>query len=458
MSGFGRRFAGRPSDLGVRVAALGALALIACSGPPPPPPTLPPTATPVVLVVTATPEPTVAPTAIPPTPTANPTGEPTRPPASAPTAISLEDAVSLIRGYAVIVGTERGPAGSGISLGGGNVLTAHHVIENASRVLVGFASRREEPVQVIKIDARRDLALLRSTFTDEPAAPMGDSRALRSGESVLAVGYPLASVIGAQDATLTRGVFSGRWQAPWGVWHAQTDAPINPGNSGGPLADSQGRLIGVLTFKVRETVGLNYAVASDEVRAFLDAPAPAPPVATSVPATRAPAATTPPTSAPAKPTIPPPPTAVPPPAPPAPTAPPPPPPTLVASLGLQIRSPANGARVPERIVAEGVQVNRTPAGVHVWLLVISDVPGSRRYPCPREIVARPDGSWSCELQLGGTPGVGHQMRVGIVDDALHAALVQYIAQNPGRPLFPDSPPGTLPRGFVEEARVSVIRQ
>ncbi len=49
----------------------------------------------------------------------------------------------------------------------------------------------------------------------------------------------------------------------------QTDTPVNPGNSGGPLTDNQGQFIGVVTFGVRQAGGLNFAVASDEVEAFL---------------------------------------------------------------------------------------------------------------------------------------------------------------------------------------------
>ena len=107
---------------------------------------------------------------------------------------------------------------------------------------------------------------------------------------------------------------------------------------------------------------------------------------------------------------------------------------------------------------QGPQARPTPPGSHVWLFVIARVEGSRWYPCPREIVARPDGTWSCELYLGGSPGVRHEIRVGVVDDAVHAFLARYVAANPNQLLYPDQPAGSLPRGFAEEAGVSVIRQ
>jgi hypothetical protein len=59
------------------------------------------------------------------------------------------------------------------------------------------------------------------------------------------------------------------WQSPQGVWHVQTDTPVNPGKSGGPLADGDGQVIGVVRMQVRQSEGLNFVVARDEVAAFL---------------------------------------------------------------------------------------------------------------------------------------------------------------------------------------------
>jgi hypothetical protein len=64
---------------------------------------------------------------------------------------------------------------------------------------------------------------------------------------------------------------------------------VNPGNSGGPLADTQGRVVGAVTWGLRDATGINYAVASDEIAAFLNGsggqtPAPPPSVGTGTPA------------------------------------------------------------------------------------------------------------------------------------------------------------------------------
>jgi trypsin-like peptidase len=203
--------------------------------------------------------------------------EPTATPQATPAPMPQEDAIALVKQYTVLVVTDQG-FGSGISLGGGQVLTAYHVIENAARVQVRFATGRQEPVRVVGGDSRRDLALLRSSFTEEPTAPMGDAAALRQGAVLLAVGYPRPTAIGIEEVTVTRGIVSARRQSPEGVWLVQTDTSFNPGNSGGPLADGQGRVVGVVTSGVRGAVGLNFAVASDEVKAFLAGPM-QPPVA-----------------------------------------------------------------------------------------------------------------------------------------------------------------------------------
>lgn len=241
-----------------------------------------PTVTPT-LAPTQAPEPTVAPTPVP------PTAAPTLAPATAvpsPTSLSLEQAVAHVKEYTVLVGTNVG-AGSGISLGSGKVITNFHVVEGANQVQVRFADNRQEPVQILRVDTRRDLALLQSGFRDTPVAAFRDPRGLQQAESLIAVGYPKPFDIGVQEPTVTRGIYSARRQVN-GVWYVQTDTTLNHGNSGGPLADTQGQTVGVVRFGVPDATGLNFAIAGDEVAAFLQesASAPAQPVPTASTATK----------------------------------------------------------------------------------------------------------------------------------------------------------------------------
>jgi S1-C subfamily serine protease len=187
-----------------------------------------------------------------------------------PTPLLARDAVALIKQFTVRIRTNLG-SGSGISLGNGRVLTNYHVVRAATRISASFAEGWEGPVQLIRFDARRDLALLGSGPPRAPTATFAEAGALQLADNLLAVGYPRSDIIGAQEATVTRGILSARRQIN-GVWYVQTDAAVNPGNSGGPLADSQGNVIGVVTWGVRDAVGLNHAVASDEVESFLSSP------------------------------------------------------------------------------------------------------------------------------------------------------------------------------------------
>ena len=229
------------------------------------------TPTPIVAAPTAVPPTAIAAAAtLAPTPLAATPGA-----LASPTPRTIEDAVTAVKAYTVLVWNDEG-SGSGISLGDGKVLTANHVVEGSGQLKVRFADGRQDPARAVRTDPRRDLALVQSSFRDTPIAPLRDARSLHALESLIAVGYPRADVIGVQDTTPTRGSYSGRWQSPQGVWHVQTDTPVNPGNSGGPLADADGQVIGVVRMQVRQSEGLNFAVASDEVTAFLADQEPSP--------------------------------------------------------------------------------------------------------------------------------------------------------------------------------------
>jgi S1-C subfamily serine protease len=88
--------------------------------------------------------------------------------------LALEDAIALVKRYTAFVWTDQG-SGSGMSLGGVRVLTNYHLVQGATTVNVRFADGRQEPVRVMRTDARRDLALLESSFTDIPGAALREA-------------------------------------------------------------------------------------------------------------------------------------------------------------------------------------------------------------------------------------------------------------------------------------------
>lgn len=125
----------------------------------------------------------------------------------------------------------------------GYVLTNHHVIERADKVVVRLNDRRELEAKVIGSDKRSDVALLKVDAKDLPALKIGSSSRLDVGEWVLAIGSPFGF-----DSTVTAGIVSAKERALPGdsyVPFIQTDVAINPGNSGGPLFNLDGEVVGI---------------------------------------------------------------------------------------------------------------------------------------------------------------------------------------------------------------------
>lgn len=150
----------------------------------------------------------------------------------------------------------------------GLVLTNHHVIEGADDVSVTLADGRTLEAQFEGSDPDTDVALMRIPAKDLTGIPLADSRSLKVGDFVVAIGNPFGL-----GQTVTSGIVSavGRSNLP-GVGFQnfiQTDASINPGNSGGALVDLSGRLVGINTasFNLQGSmagnIGLGFAIPTN---------------------------------------------------------------------------------------------------------------------------------------------------------------------------------------------------
>jgi serine protease Do len=145
--------------------------------------------------------------------------------------------------------------------GSGIVVTNAHVVDGrrGQWPIVELADGRSFEARLAARDAERDLALLALERTDQPieTATLGDSRTLRVGEIVVAVGHPLG-VTGAMSFGVVHAVRDDGW--------VRGDIRLAPGNSGGPLATLDGAIIGLNSMVVR---GLGVAIAVHRVQAFV---------------------------------------------------------------------------------------------------------------------------------------------------------------------------------------------
>lgn len=148
----------------------------------------------------------------------------------------------------------------------GHILTNHHVVADAYELEVTLADGSKWPAKLVGSDPDNDLAIIKINAPKEKlkVIPMGDSRNLKIGQKVLAIGNPFGL-----ERTLTTGVISSlgrtiRSEDGYLIEDViQTDAATNPGNSGGPLLNSEGEIIGINSAIISPSggsVGIGFAI------------------------------------------------------------------------------------------------------------------------------------------------------------------------------------------------------
>jgi len=141
----------------------------------------------------------------------------------------------------------------------GFIVTNNHVVEDADQIKVRLSNDEEYDAEIVGRDPNTDLALIKIKGAKNlTPLPMGDSKSLRVGTWVVAIGSPFGL-----EQTVTAGIVSAKGRiigsGPYDDF-IQTDASINPGNSGGPLINLAGEVVGINTAIVASGQGIGFAI------------------------------------------------------------------------------------------------------------------------------------------------------------------------------------------------------
>lgn len=143
-------------------------------------------------------------------------------------------------------------SGSGFYIGSeGYIITNQHVVGDAKYVKVRMQGGFSVPGQVVRRDAVRDVALIK-TDVEPPVSMYVRLAVAKVGDEVYAIGSPFGAAL---NNTVTRGVFSGVRKGDEQVY-IQSDVAVNPGNSGGPLVDADGGVIAITVRKKSDAAGI----------------------------------------------------------------------------------------------------------------------------------------------------------------------------------------------------------
>ena len=194
----------------------------------------------------------------------------------------LYDAVVVVEAYTDL---KQISSGSGfvykIEKDDAYILTNNHVIAESEDIRVTFPNGETHKVEILGKELYSDIAVLKIDAKHvNMVAEIGKSEDLRLGDTVFAVGAPLAS---KYSGTVTRGIVSGKDRmvevnfsntstSDYIMKVIQTDAAINSGNSGGPLANANGEVIGITNMKLVSSgvEGIGFAIPIEDALAVVE--------------------------------------------------------------------------------------------------------------------------------------------------------------------------------------------
>jgi Do/DeqQ family serine protease len=154
----------------------------------------------------------------------------------------------------------------------GHILTNHHVISNATEIIITLKDQRQLKAKLVGSDSETDIAVLQVEPENLTQIAFGDSEKIEVGDFVVAIGNPFGL-----GQTVTMGIVSALGRSGLGIEgyedFIQTDASINPGNSGGALVTLKGEVIGINTAIIGPAggnIGIGFAVPINMARSVMD--------------------------------------------------------------------------------------------------------------------------------------------------------------------------------------------
>jgi S1-C subfamily serine protease len=160
----------------------------------------------------------------------------------------------------------------------GYILTNHHVIDNANKIVVEFnvgGVAKNYNAVVIEKDKENDLAILKiddASFIkfETLRYSFKDNGNLDVGSSVFTIGYPLALSGMGKEAKFTDGKISAKTGYNNSINSFQTSIPVQPGSSGGPVFSDKGQLIGLINASVEQTDNVSYAIKLNYIKNIIE--------------------------------------------------------------------------------------------------------------------------------------------------------------------------------------------
>ena len=177
----------------------------------------------------------------------------------------MSGAVEDVRRSLVGIHNGHGAGAGTIWRSDGLIITNAHVVRGRHGLKVTLPDNRTLPARLLAHDDQHDLAALAVDATGLPTIQIGDSRLLKAGQWVMAIGHPYG-VAGASGIVIGEGAQLPEMAAGGNEWIA-VSLHMRPGHSGGPLVDIDGRLVGINTMITGPDVGM--AVPVHVVKEFL---------------------------------------------------------------------------------------------------------------------------------------------------------------------------------------------